>query len=165
MCMQMEPLIPIMNKGIFWFISSVFLLVVVGALLAACDQQPKVSSSSTGQMPSRQFDPATIEQGKQVFRQHCSRCHGDKAQGDTNWRKRKPNGMFPPPPLNGSGHAWHHPRSVLRGIIENGSKPGEGEMPAWKDKLSGQEIEAVITWFQSIWPDQVYAAWYEMQHR
>lgn len=142
-----------------------YFIVLLALSLLACDQQPSVSSSSTGLMPIQKFDPAQVKLGGQVYQQNCSRCHGSNAQGDSNWRKRKPNGLFPPPPLNGSGHAWHHPRSVLRDIIENGSKPGDGEMPAWKDKLNGQEIDAVITWFQSIWPDPVYAAWYEMQQR
>ena len=141
------------------------LLLFTALLLMACDQQPSVSSSSTGLMPARQFDPAQVARGEQVYRQHCSTCHGADAQGDPAWRKRKANGFFPPPPLNGSGHAWHHPRTMLHDMIANGSKPGEGEMPAWKDKLTSEDIEAVITWFQSRWPEPVYAAWYEMQQR
>ena len=80
-------------------------------------------------------------------------------------RKRKPDGKYPPPPLNGSGHAWHHSRAMLHEMIRTGSRPGEGDMPAWQGKLTGDEIDAVISWFQSLWPDQVYAEWYEMQER
>jgi mono/diheme cytochrome c family protein len=71
--------------------------------------------------------------------------------------------MFPPPPLDGTGHAWHHPVSWLKQMILDGSPAGQGKMPAWRGKLSEQEVEAVITWFQSLWPDRVYVAWYEMQ--
>jgi len=35
-------------------------------------------------------------------------------------------------------------------------------MPAWRDKLSDDEIDDIIVWFQSRWPDQVYAAWQRM---
>jgi mono/diheme cytochrome c family protein len=35
-------------------------------------------------------------------------------------------------------------------------------MLAWKDKLNDEEIEAIVAWFQSQWPDEVYAAWYQM---
>lgn len=50
-------------------------------------------------------------------------------------------------------------------MIRDGSPPGQRQMPAWGDKLSEQEIAAVVEWFQSRWPDPVYAAWYDMQQR
>lgn len=134
-------------------------------MLIACDQQPKVMSASTGQMPQRSYDENQLALGKKVFVTHCAVCHGDNAQGDANWRQRNPDGTFPPPPLNGTGHAWHHSVDVLYEIISDGSQPGQGKMPPWKDKLSREQIEATIMWFQSLWPDQVYAAWYEMQQR
>jgi mono/diheme cytochrome c family protein len=31
-----------------------------------------------------------------------------------------------------------------------------GGMPAWKGKFSEDDIEAVIAWFQSRWPEEVY---------
>jgi len=143
-------------------------LVVSVAVLAAiggCDQKPKVSSSSTGLMPERTYDAQQIVMGKEVFISNCAVCHGNNAEGAKNWHQRNPDGTFPPPPLNGTGHAWHHSTEVLYDVIANGSQPGQGNMPAWKDKLSQEQIEAVVAWFQSLWPDQVYAAWYEMQQR
>lgn len=38
-------------------------------------------------------------------------------------------------------------------------------MLPWKDQLSDQEIDAVIYWFQSKWPDELYAAWQEADAR
>ena len=38
-------------------------------------------------------------------------------------------------------------------------------MPAWKGKLSEAEMAAIVAWFQSLWPQPVYDAWYEMQQR
>ena len=35
-------------------------------------------------------------------------------------------------------------------------------MPAWKDVLSDDEIDAIITWLTSLWPDQIYQHWREM---
>ena len=32
-------------------------------------------------------------------------------------------------------------------------------MPAFKDKLTEQDKEAVIAFFQSYWPDEIYAEW------
>jgi len=103
--------------------------------------------------------------GKQVYDKYCVGCHGLDGVGDKNWRKRDSNGMFPPPPLNGTGHSWHHPVGALKNQISDGGKDNGGAMPAFGDKISEQEIDAVIIWFQSIWPKKVYDAWYEMQHQ
>ena len=65
----------------------------------------------------------------------------------------------PPPPLNGTAHAWHHPRKALIYTIKNGTQAIGGNMPAWKDKLTDDEIESIILWFQSKWPDELYQAW------
>jgi mono/diheme cytochrome c family protein len=134
-------------------------------IAGGCDQKPQVMSSSTGLMPQRVYDAQQLALGQQVYAANCAVCHGDKAQGASNWQQRNPDGTFPPPPLNGTGHSWHHSTEVLYDVIANGSQPGQGMMPAWKDKLVKEQIDAVILWFQSLWPDQVYAAWYEMQQR
>ena len=34
-------------------------------------------------------------------------------------------------------------------------------MPSWKDKLSDEEIGAIIFWLTSLWPDEIYASWLE----
>ena len=42
-------------------------------------------------------------------------------------------------------------------MIRVGS-PGAG-MPAWDGKLTKQEIDDVIVWIKSLWPDEVYDIW------
>lgn len=137
-------------------------------LLSACDI-PNGNKSIEGmpvpEAPERVMDTQVISLGQQVFKASCAECHGANAEGAQNWRKRDADGHYPAPPLNGSGHAWHHSLEVLRALIENGSLKGKGKMPAWKGKLSDQEIEATMAWFQSLWPQPVYDAWYEMQQR
>ncbi len=136
-------------------------------LLAACSESTKKNQSKTApnviaKPMERNLDARLVSEGEAVFARFCSGCHGIEAQGAPNWRKPIANGKYPPPPLNGRGHAWHHSRDVIKEIVRNGSQPGQGNMPAWKDKLSDQQIEAVITWLQSRWPNEVYNAWYEM---
>jgi mono/diheme cytochrome c family protein len=81
-------------------------------------------------------------------------CHGSNAEGTRDWKKTDANGNYPPPPLDGSAHAWHHPLAQLaRSIKEGGIKLG-GVMPPFGDKLSDQEVLAVIAYFQSKWPDE-----------
>jgi hypothetical protein len=69
------------------------------------------------------------------------------------------DGKYPPPPLNGTGHDWHHPKAALVQVIKNGSPGAKGNMPAWKGKLNDQEIEDVVAWFQSLWPPEVRTVW------
>lgn len=116
----------------------------------------------TTNTPARNVDPAVLAMGRAVFEGHCSRCHGARAQGAPNWRQRDQTGFFPPPPLDSSGHAWHHSRSELKHMIRFGSEPGKGNMPAWDKQLSEQQIDAVIAYIQSLWSEAVYSAWYDM---
>jgi len=109
----------------------------------------------------RWFDQPVVELGNQLFQQHCAACHGSEAEGTKNWKQPDANGNYPPPPLNGSAHAWHHPLPQLaRSIKEGGIKLG-GVMPPFGDRLSNPEILAAIAYFQSKWPDEIYRTWHE----
>jgi len=108
----------------------------------------------------RWYSSAQVERGASVFAQHCADCHGDSAQGLTeDWRTRLPDGSFPPPPLNGSAHAWHHPLAQLLDVINTGGIPYGGQMPPFEDQLSDDEKSAAIAYFQSFWNDEIYEAW------
>lgn len=137
--------------------------------LSACDSQAPDASRAietlSGTAVQRSNNPQQLALGESVYKQHCVQCHGLAGEGDPSWRQREADGMFPPPPLNGTGHAWHHSKEWLKQMIVNGSEPGKGKMPAWRGRLSEAEAEAVIDWFQSLWPDRVYAAWVENQQR
>jgi hypothetical protein len=58
-------------------------------------------------------------------------------------------------------HAWHHPKNVLIDTIRDGGAKLGGVMPAFKDRLTDDEIETLIAFFQSKWPDDVYQKWVE----
>lgn len=108
-------------------------------------------------------DPALLARGQALFQQHCATCHGDKAQGTVaNWQQRDASGKLPPPPLNGTAHAWHHSINGLARTIREGTISLGGSMPPWGDTLSDEEVFAVIIWFSSLWPDDLYAAWMQM---
>jgi len=98
-------------------------------------------------------------QGGKLFRENCARCHGDLAQGDPNWRQPDTKGKYPPPPLNGKGHAWHHPTEGLKQTIRLGTMSRGGGMPPWGDKLTDKEIDSILGWLQSRWSDEVYQEW------
>lgn len=123
------------------------------------------SGAAQDQIPPRWYTDAFAEKGQRVYDTNCAACHGSIGQGAFNWRQRGSDGRMPPPPLNGSGHTWHHPAGVLLHVILNGSPGGQGNMPAWKDKLTREEVAAVIARFQAWWSDEVYAQWYALEMR
>jgi thiol:disulfide interchange protein DsbC len=108
---------------------------------------------------NRWYTDEQVVQGKQLFAANCARCHGKNAESVPNWRKRDANGNYVPPPLNGTAHAWHHSLGILRQTIRKGGKPVGGIMPAFEDKLSDDQIDAIIAWFQSLWSDEIYSMW------
>ncbi len=145
------------------------LIMVSLGLLNGCSDD---SDSTTAQAQAMSWSPVTrtvdsssVARGGRLYQQNCAECHGEKGEGAPHWRQRDSNGMFPPPPLNGTGHAWHHPKPMLHYVIANGSPGGQGKMPAWKEKLNSDQIDDIIAWFVSRWPDEVNEAWHEINRR
>ncbi len=111
-------------------------------------------------------DQALLDRGRDLFRENCAVCHGANAEGTVdNWQERDASGKLPPPPLNGTAHAWHHTLNSLARTIRQGTMPIGGSMPAWGDKLTDDEIFAIIVWFSSLWPDELYQVWMEMNRK
>ena len=64
-----------------------------------------------------------INLGKSLYVTHCASCHGDNLQGQPNWSTKKDkDGHNLSPPLNGTGHTWHHSQDQLFNIIRYGFK-------------------------------------------
>jgi mono/diheme cytochrome c family protein len=111
---------------------------------------------------------ADLALGEKLYAQHCAACHGAKLEGQPNWRARLPNGRMPAPPHDDSGHTWHHPDEVLFGITKHGLVPPyappayASDMPGFADKLSDEEIRAVLAYIASTWPREVLQARAEM---
>ena len=87
------------------------------------------------------------------------------AEGAPNWHQKGADGKFPPPPLDATGHGWHHPKSALVQTIKEGTVKLGGGMPAWKGTLTDDDIEAVLSWIQSRWPEDVYKSWAFMDEK
>lgn len=131
-----------------------------GPDLSAAEQPaptPKVEEPRN--LAARKLAPEKIKRGEDVYRANCASCHGPNGEATPGWRTPGPDGRYPPPPLDGSAHAWHHSTETLEQMIREGS-PGGG-MPAWDGKLTNQQIDDVIVWIKSLWPDEVYDIWYK----
>lgn len=129
------------------------LLPAVSVILLLSVIQPAAAGTD------RWYSPNQVERGQAVFTQNCAECHGANAEATPNWRELNPEGKYPPPPLDGTAHAWHHPIDILRRTIRQGGIALGGTMPPFEEKLSAEEIDAAIAFFQSKWPAETYTAW------
>lgn len=143
--------------GLLLFLSALF-------ILTGCDSSP-VPAGKMVEPPPRSVNQAQLSHGKRIYEKLCETCHGKNGVGALRWRIQGPDGRWPAPPLDGSGHAWHHPTFVLIDVIKNGSPGGMGNMPAYRDELSEADMIAIIEYFKSLWSDDVYAAWYQIEQQ
>ena len=145
------------------------LILGVALALTACEGEqadPKArwtdtAASASAPVAMRWYTPEQVETGAALYAHHCASCHKPNAEGTPDWKTRDANGKLPPPPLDGTAHAWHHPLDVLRQVVRRGGIPIGGSMPAFADKLAPHEIDAILAWVQSHWSDKIYAIWHE----
>jgi mono/diheme cytochrome c family protein len=112
---------------------------------------------------NRWYFSEQADRGQAVFASNCVVCHGKNAEATTDWKTPIANGSYPPPPLNGTAHTWHHPLSMLGHTIYHGGVPVGGNMPAFKNVLSETEIIDVIAHVQSYWPETIYEQWLKIE--
>tara|TARA_R110002072_G_scaffold269965_2_gene429771 strand:- start:3865 stop:4320 length:456 start_codon:yes stop_codon:yes gene_type:complete len=127
------------------------------SLFGCADDQE--STSASAKKDGRWYDISKVKLGESVYEKNCISCHLTGAQGIQDWKKTLEDGSYPPPPLNGTAHAWHHSIGVLLTVINEGGIPNGGKMPAFKSSLSQEQKLAVIAYFQSFWPDDIYTKW------
>lgn len=127
-------------------------------LVSACGkQEPEAPSRKDTAAIDRSFSAESLIRGVRLFHEHCSLCHGPEAQGHPDWQNPR---VVAAPPLNGSGNEWKRGKQDMIAVIKNGAqRNGVPVMPAWKGRLSDQEIEDVISWYQALWPPEVYERW------
>ena len=141
-------------------------LVLVILLIAAIG----AAAISFWLLPSRQQtvglllpdNPEYVSLGKRIYRENCSSCHGVSLEGQTaDWRTPGPDGKFPAPPHDETGHTWHHADEVLFNITKIGVAKAanltnyESAMPAYEELLSDKEIIAVLSYIKSTWPEDL----------
>jgi mono/diheme cytochrome c family protein len=112
---------------------------------------------------SQDRDPAwqsQVKLGAGIYARHCSSCHGTSLEGQPNWKKRLADGSYPAPPLDETGHTWHHPDSILFATVKLGGQATappdfRANMPAFSGVLSDNEIRAVLVLIKSRWPPEI----------
>lgn len=150
-----------------------FALFLSSTMVVGCqgeDQNsPAVSKNlktlSAEPLADRWYSELQIANGKVLYLNTCAACHKADASGTTDWKKTDANGNYPPPPLNGSAHTWHHSIDVLRRTIRKGGIALGGVMPGFESVLNSAEIDEVVAYFQSTWSDEVYSNWLKINQQ
>lgn len=151
----------------------VFAVLALAAALWSCSREPapqsptpgpapegSATTTATASAPLRDFSVENLSRGSALYGEHCLQCHGPDAQGHPDWQTPSDGSYTAAPPLNGTGNDWKRTRSQLLTIIKNGaSRNGYPVMPAYDGRLSDNDIESVIAWFQTLWPPEVYQRW------
>jgi cytochrome c oxidase cbb3-type subunit III len=79
--------------------------------------------------------------GRTVYSNNCARCHGGDGTGQTTMGQ-----MTEAPNLTDA--AWHRGKSASRMAASVAN--GRGQMPAFKKKLSRQEIAAAVAYVRTL---------------
>lgn len=136
----------------YWFAAAALAAAVaIGALLLMTGSHNPFDTSAG--------KAAQIAQGQSLYGVRCASCHGKNLEGQPNWQTPLPNGRMPAPPHDKTGHTWHHTDAALTGVTKLGLKPFAGDnyesdMPAFGTILSDEEIEAILVYIRSTWPER-----------
>lgn len=125
-----------------------------------------LTSVGLSPLPAAAFSHAPGEEsgpGRALYVEHCAACHGADLEGQPDWRSPDANGLFPAPPHNETGHTWHHDDAMLIDYITRGGQAVLDDMgvtftsgmPGFKSVLDGSEIEAILDYIKSTWPNDI----------
>ena len=123
--------------------------------------------SAAPALAGHELDGRDTAAGAALYAEHCAACHGAALEGAPNWQTPNPDGTFPAPPHDASGHTWHHSNAQLfdytqRGgaaiIAELGLKGVRSGMPGFGEVLTDEEIWQVLAYIRDSWPERERAA-------
>lgn len=114
--------------------------------------------AAAAQVPGGRPDPAQADlaAGRAIYGQYCSSCHGANGEGAPGWQMPDVRGELPAPAHNATGHTWRHADAALYEMVSEGwrdpfNRTDRQTMPAFGDRLSAQEIRAVISYLKTLW--------------
>ena len=117
-------------------------------------------ANASNHYPITRDSKIAIARGELLYNQYCASCHMPNLSGAKNWKGKDKDGHNLPPPLNGSGHTWHHSDELLHNIIKHGFinlvKNYKGKMVGFGDKMNDKEIDSVLSYIKSHWKDEIY---------
>lgn len=102
-------------------------------------------------------------EGQALYGTYCAACHGASLEGAPDWQRPGPDGLLPAPPHDETGHTWHHGDRFLFDYVKLGGQTVLDDlgvrftsaMPAFADILTDPEIDAILDFIRSSWPDRI----------
>lgn len=119
---------------LFMLTSVIFALFLIGSCSKAED--PGAPSTTTTPAAKATATPDEFASARVSYAKHCVACHGDEGEGGV---KTVDNKKLKVPSFS-TGHALKH---TDEDFVEQIMKGGDG-MPAFKDKLSPEEINLLV---------------------
>ena len=108
-----------------------------------------VALASTPSWPDALGTVLRERRGQAVYDANCVSCHAGPTGGKIDDY---------PPPHNANGHTWHHPDCFITRVTRDGisapsalAPPGAPTMPAFRDRLSADDIDAVVAYIKTLW--------------
>jgi mono/diheme cytochrome c family protein len=117
--------------------------VALAALLAACSGGGDDGPSLYPIEPTA----AQAEAGRALYGANCIACHASPETGGER--------VFGAPAHDASGHTWHHPDRLLAGWVLDGLPVQGSAMPAFRERLSEQQVVDILAYIKSTWPEDV----------
>lgn len=109
------------------YLAVILLAFLVGGSLPAWSQERNV----------------LLEQGRGIYQENCAGCHRQNGEGLPN--------VFPA--LKGNAFVTGDEVALIR-LLLNGRQGKMGRMPAWKNRLTDQQLAAVATFIRNHWGNQ-----------
>lgn len=138
-------------------------LVGFALLVGACtvaDTATSTTVTGSGIPPVPALDSSLVVEGEDIYQQSCASCHGADLAGQENWKIPDAEGFRPAPPQDASGHTWHHSDELILKIVSVGLDLGPSRMPTFADRLSDQEMVAVLEFLKASWgPEERAFQW------
>jgi mono/diheme cytochrome c family protein len=138
------------------FVHAIILLLALGGRAALA-----------GKSAPPLLNPKEVEAGRVVYGQYCASCHGARGEGEPNWEELNAKGELPSPPHDAEGHTWKHADGILYRMVSEGwrdpfNKTERLTMPAFREVLSPEQIQDVVTYLKTLWtPEQRQFQWEE----
>jgi len=100
-----------------------------------------------------------IFRGMELYKSNCASCHMGNLAGNPDWKSGlDDDGQRLPPPLNGTGHTWHHSPEQLFQVIRYGYKkfdPNYKGKMLGNDDLSEDDVWSILEYIKSVWPKEI----------
>ena len=105
-----------------------------------------------------------LARGADLYAEHCASCHGKNLEGEPDWRSMGPDGLYPAPPHDETGHTWHHGDRLLFDYTKLGGEEAmamlgiadfESGMPGFGHVLGDDEIRDILAFIKSTWPEDI----------